>query len=454
MSARRDYEELLASDLLEVEKRAQQQANWLLAVTVVVIISIAELQEPRFQEPFRSFSLALSGTLVVWFVGSALLIRAGHYRPWFKYVNVVIQVSTVTFFLLASVRLMGAEFALSSSAPVLYVLVIGVSSLTLNPMLSLLAGGFAAGQFVGAYWFWLYPGLGGGLRASGANGWTGVAIKAVVFLAMGIGAMLMARKARALLEQVVVQVRAEESLRALEEDMQRAGEVQERLIPKRPTVAPPLTIEACYRPSREVGGDYFDVLQGPQGRCFLVMGDVSGKGYAAALTMASIQAVVRLSIERGGSLEDLAGTLNRSVSRSSVRGGFVSLAMMEVKPAEDCIRYINCGHNPPLVWDPSGQLHSLPPQVPVLGVVTGVEYQVRSVPFVPGALLFAYTDGLSELRDARGRELGAEALEALIRAHAGAPVSDLKRAVLAIVDRHLAGAAPGDDLSFVCLRRT
>ncbi len=454
MTAGKSYEGLLASDLLEVEKQAQQQANWLLAATVIVIISIAELQQPRFQEPFRSFALALSGILAVWFAGSALLIRAGHYRPWFKYVNVIVQVSTVTFFFMASVRLMGAEFALGSSAPVLYVLVIGISSLTLNPMLSLLAGGFAAGQFVGAYWFWLHPRLDGGLLSSGANGWTGVAIKAVVFLAMGIAAMLMARKVRVLLERVAVQVRAEESLRALEEDMQRAAEIQERLIPKRPTVPGPLTIEAYYRPSRQVGGDYFDVLEGSQGRCYLVVGDVSGKGYAAALTMAAIQAIVRMLIEREGSLEDLAGALDRSIGRASVRGGFVSLAMMEIRPAEDRIRYINCGHNPPLVCDPTGELRSLLPQVPVLGVVSGVEYPVHSVPFVPGATLFAYTDGLSELRDAQGRGLGEKALEELIGAHAGEGVADLKRAVLATVDRHLAGAAPGDDLTFVCLRRT
>jgi serine phosphatase RsbU (regulator of sigma subunit) len=446
--------DLLDLDLLELEKRSQQQASWLLAGTLVVLNLITEYQYADQHHTFRLFTLVLSAVLIFWFVGSAVLIRFGHYHHLFKYVNLVVQVSTVTFFLLTSARLMGVEYALSSVSPLFYVLIIGMSGLTLNPFLCLLAGGFAAGQFVGAYAFWLHGEVVSHYPDSLSLGWPSIVLKAVVFLAMGIAAMFMARRSRSLLEQVADQVRYEERLKFIDEDMGQAAEIQERLVQVDLSPRKGLEIETYYQPSQQVGGDYFDLIETPNGTYVLVVADVSGKGYAAALLMANIQSIVRLLVQQGADLVGIIQHLNGAVAKASARGRFVSLACVELDPNADVIRYINCGHNAPILIDGEGNFRALETQAPVLGVVADCLYQAETLPFTPNCLLFAYTDGLSELRNPEGKQLGEEGIKVVLESHYRDTASILKQSILRAIDDYLEHGSPGDDLSFICVRRS
>lgn len=439
--------EQLQQDLLRLEMRAEEQTGWLLAATILAVNLLVIQQAALPEAPVRAFIQLASATFLVWFAGTALLIRRGWYRAWFTYFNVVVQVSAVSFALLGAARLVGLDHPIMALLPLFYLLVVGLTALTLNPLLCLLAGGFAVGQYLGAYGWWLSD-------TTGVD-WTGVYLRALIILAMSLGALLIAYRARRLLEQLAGQVRAQERLRTLEWEMERAAEVQERLIPQQLPAPGFLDVESWYRPSGQVGGDFFDLVarSDGDGRWVLLVGDVAGKGYGAALTAAGIQSTARVLIERGASLEELLHTLNDMLHQVAVRGGFASLAAMELDARGETLRYANGGHNPPLLVRNGGEVVRLQAQGPVLGVLPQQRYPSEALPLAAGDLLFAYTDGLTELRSPDGSQWGEQRLIDLLRGSATANLRHLRERLLAVIDEHLQHGAPADDISFVCVRK-
>jgi len=441
-AVRRDLEQ----ELLLLEMRAQVQTGWLLVATIAIVNLVIVLRSALPEPSMRTFVQFSSAAFVVWFAATALAIRRGGYRPWFKYLNVVLQVSAVSFALLGAGTLADLEHPIIALLPLFYLLVVGLTALTLNPALCLLAGGFAVAQYVGAYAWWL--GVGQDID------WTGVYLRAVIILAMSLGALLIAYRARTLLEQVAGRVQADERLRMLEWEIARAAEVQERLIPS-PLPAPPfLEVESWYRPSRQVGGDYFDLVERAAGGWTLLVGDVAGKGYGAALTSAGIHSTARVLLQRGITMEELMRVLNEMLHQVAVRGGFASLAAMELDAEGDVLRYLNCGHNPPLLVRGDGEVLRLTAQAPVLGVVSEQRYQADNLPMRRGDLLFAYTDGLTELRAESGGQWGEKRLMELLREARGGSLQALRQRLLSVAEQHLQEGAPSDDISFVAVRKT
>ena len=453
-SNNQSYQELLSAELLKVEKQSQQLAGWLLVVTIIVMNVIAQLQHEGPYSDFLNFATSLSIGLVIWFAGTSILIAKGFYHYLFKYLNLILQVSTVTFFMLTAARLVDADFALSSTAPLLYLLVIGLSSLSLNPMLSLLAGGFAAGQFVGSYALWMQHDTLMPMLDSPREIWAQILLKAIIFIIMGVGAMLIARLSRKLLERMVSQVSYEEQIRFIEQDMQLAAEIQEKLIPIGKIPPTDFNIETFYSPARQVGGDYFDILPAVNGKCVVVIADVSGKGYSAALLMSNIQAIVKSIISQSDNLLQLVKVLNTSVCNTSVRGKFVTLVCMELDPMTNRIRYINCGHNPPVVISSQSRVEALDQAGPVLGVVPDFEYTVHEIDFPESSILLAYTDGLTELKNKDGIHLGLDRIIEVLHKLENLYPDIVKQLILALVFEHLSDADFTDDLSFVCVQKS
>ncbi len=453
----RSYQELLDAELFEVERRSQQQAGWFMALCVLVVYLVTVFQYEKLLPAYQSFVNAMTLVLLLWFVGNSLLIRYGYYHRLLKYINIIFQVSVVSFFLLVTARVMGVKFALSSVAPLFYVVVIGVSSLTLNPFLCLLTGGFAAGQFLGMYGLWLHQEIDYSagqefIREQSLFGWPSVILRAVIFLIMGIAAMFMARKARSLLETVVVQVRYEEQLNFVNQDIKQAAEVQEKLIPTGKPEFSGLDIESYYQPSRMVGGDYFDFIQRAPGVFLILIADVSGKGFSAAMLMSNIQAMVQVLAKQDMMLEELVTVLNQAVCRTSARGRFVSLVCMEFHPAQQRLRYINCGHNAPVLLHPHGGWEQLGADATILGVDADAEYRVREITFSKGDLIFAYTDGLSELRNADRQVFDEQRIVEVLGQACGHTAVEIKEVMLRQISQHLGTEQAGDDLSFLCVR--
>ncbi len=451
------YQDLLDAELFEVEKRSQMQAGWFMSICVVLIYILALFQAVDLAVSYQNFLHTIAIIMLIWFIGNSVVIHQGYYHRSLKYINIIFQVSMVSFFLLVTAKIMGVKFALSSVAPLFYVVVISVSSLTMNPFLCLLAGGFAAGQFLGVYVFWLqdkiHYTLGNEVAVEQSlYGWVSIVLRALIFMIMGTVAMYMARKARSLLETVVVQVRYEEQLNFVQQDIKQAAEIQEKLIPNSKPDFEMLEIESHYQPSKLVGGDYFDFIKRGNGDYFIVIADVSGKGFSAAMVMSNIQAIVQILTNQDISMTKIVEILNQSVCKTSAGGRFVTFACIEFSPTKNQLCYINCGHNAPFLIRSNGDKEMLVALTSVLGVKDDVTYTPRTLAFGKGDLLFAFTDGLSELKNANKEMFGEANIEKLLLREHSQPVQSIKEILLEKTQVHLGNELPGDDLSFICIK--
>ncbi len=454
---RKSYQAILGAELYKVEQDSQQQAAWFMAGSLLLIYIITLLQADAFQLEFREFIDTMVFVMMFWFVTNAMLIRLGYYHRSLKYVNIIFQVTMVSFFIVISERMMGVHFALSSVAPLYYVVVIGVSSLTMNPVLCLLAGGLVATQYLGMYVLWFHEALFvvgvEGVKASQALfGWASMIVRSIIFLIVGLVAMLMARKSRSLLEAVVTQLGYEEQLNFLERDISHAADVQDQLVPTQRPDFPRLEIESFYQPSKEVGGDYFDFIERTGHKKLVVIADVAGKGFSAAMLMSNIQAMTQVLAQQDISIETLASVVNQSVIKNSARGCFISIVYFEFYQDKEYFRYLNCGHNPPVLISQQG-IKILRANAPVLGVVENDTAIASKVEYKDGDLIFAYTDGLSELRNEQRELLGEENIQNTLHSIYELDALQIKKQMLLEVSEFQGSNAPTDDLSFVVIKR-
>jgi len=241
--------------------------------------------------------------------------------------------------------------------------------------------------------------------------------------------------------------------RELEQDLEMAAQIQRGLLPEPHVRLEGWEVHHRYQPAGMVSGDYCDVVQlANRGEFFFVLGDVSGKGVAAALLMAHLHATFRnlMAGERG--VHRLVERANRVFRESALAPYLATLVCGHAEPS-GTIEICNAGHCPPLVVSRGGVSAVEPTGLPV-GAFAGVRYGSRSVRLVAGDSLVVYTDGLSEGRDRSGEEYGAQRVAQVLGAHAGASPDALAEATLADLSRHLAGNPRGDDLTLMVVRRT
>ena len=220
----------------------------------------------------------------------------------------------------------------------------------------------------------------------------------------------------ALAEQIAERLEAE---RRAAHEMDLARQVQGRLLPSETIPLATLEYAGCCVQARAVGGDYFDFLELGPTRVGLVLADISGKGFPAALLMANLQASLRS--RSAEDFQDLAGQLrsvNQLLYRSSEPNRFATLFVGVYDDSTRRLRYANCGHNPPLVVRAGGSLERLLPTAPVLGlIVEEWECTTAHVDLGSGDLLTVYSDGVTEAFSADGEEFGEDRLTEILRRH-------------------------------------
>jgi sigma-B regulation protein RsbU (phosphoserine phosphatase) len=239
----------------------------------------------------------------------------------------------------------------------------------------------------------------------------------------------------------------------LKRELEIAQEVQEHLFPQRlPHI---LGLDYCgrCRPAREVGGDYYDFLELPEGRLGIAIGDVSGKGIGAALMMASLEASLRGQASVGHDLAELMKRVNSLVYEASSANRYATLFYAEYDPRNRQLSYVNAGHNPPFVLRKAatGQVLRLETGGPVIGLIQQ-RYQQESFPLVPGDLVVLFTDGISESMNVREEEWGEDRLIELAKTCHGLPASEVMARILSAAEAFAAGASQHDDMTLVVLR--
>jgi len=233
-------------------------------------------------------------------------------------------------------------------------------------------------------------------------------------------------------------------------EMEIAREVQARLFPQ---MMPPLqTLDysgACIQ-ARVVGGDYYDFLDLGPGRLGMVLADISGKGIAAALLMANLQANLRS--QYAVALEDLHKLLqsvNRLFYENTPEERFATLFFADYDDASRRLRYANCGHNPPLLIRAGGVVERLGATATVLGMFPEWQCEIQEVLLHPGDTLVLYTDGVTEAPDAYGEEFGENRLVDILQAERSLPVGALLAHIQEVVRQFGGQGQQADDLTLI-----
>ncbi len=245
-----------------------------------------------------------------------------------------------------------------------------------------------------------------------------------------------------------------ESLRraALEEELSLARQIQFRYLP---TAFPRLEnfeVFGMNQPSKQVGGDYFDVVEGEDG--FLTaIADVSGKGVPAALVMSMMQASLRTQAEEGRPVSEILARINRLMLKRGETGMFATCFLGRLDQRTLDFVYSNAGHNPPILLRADGRLEFLHHGGLLLGVFDDARLEEGHVQLMPGDRLVLYTDGVTEARSPAGDFYGEDRLSDLLR---GLDPDLSAEAIAAVVRESVGSFAESedfeDDMTLVVVR--
>ena len=213
----------------------------------------------------------------------------------------------------------------------------------------------------------------------------------------------------------------------MKRDLEIAREIQQWLVPDKPPAIAGIDIAFATRPQNTVAGDYYDAFLRPASAgdalsypLLVVVADVAGKSVPAALLMATFQASLRALSATPSSLEEIVVGLDRYARAHSLGGQrFTTAFIAEIDPATRAMRYVNAGHNAPVVRRASGQIERLEAGGPPLGLPLFTENEIAyvsgSAQLQPGDLLFIFTDGVAEAVSESGDEYGEPRLIACLQ---------------------------------------
>jgi serine phosphatase RsbU (regulator of sigma subunit)/catechol 2,3-dioxygenase-like lactoylglutathione lyase family enzyme len=240
-----------------------------------------------------------------------------------------------------------------------------------------------------------------------------------------------------------------EAERRAAQELEIAKQVQARLFPQ--TLPPLRTLEyagICHQ-ARQVGGDYYDFLELGSERLGLVIGDISGKGIAAALLMANLQANLRsqcaIALDQP---QRLLQSVNQLFCENTTDGAFATLFFAEYDDAARHLRYANCGHLSALLLRRDNTLDRLESTATVLGVFKKWDCAIEESQLFPGDTLALYTDGITESFSDAGEEFGENRLVEAMRRHSGLSSSALLTAVVEEV-RQFSPREQHDDITLI-----
>ncbi len=199
-------------------------------------------------------------------------------------------------------------------------------------------------------------------------------------------------------------------------ELEIARRLQRRLLPDQPPSIPGYDIAADNIPAREVGGDFFDFIPMTEDRWGFVIADVSGKGITAAIFMGLSRTIVRATMTRTLDISSSLQQANDLICRDSTSGMFVTLFYAVPIPEERKLRYVNAGHNPPLLLRKgSDEMVALRGKGIALGVKQNIRLEENVIDIGPGDTLVLYTDGVTEAVNEKGEAFGEERLKLAIR---------------------------------------
>lgn len=230
-----------------------------------------------------------------------------------------------------------------------------------------------------------------------------------------------------------------------------AGEVQQRMFPKEPPRMERLDIGALYRPTYNVGGDFYDLIPLPEGNLGIGIADVSGKGVPASLLMASLRSALRVYAYFTYDVDEIMAGLNRHMCRDTTVGEFVTAFYGVITPDGRRLTYCNAGHDPPMLLR-NGRISRLETGGTILGVECTARFDRGLIDLQPGDVLLLYTDGVVEAMNFADEAFGRKRLKESFRKHADQPAERIVKNINWDLRRFRGLADRTDDVTLVAIK--
>jgi sigma-B regulation protein RsbU (phosphoserine phosphatase) len=239
----------------------------------------------------------------------------------------------------------------------------------------------------------------------------------------------------------------------MERELELATEIQQRFQPSAPPKIEGYEFQGISFSCYEIGGDYYDFIQQSDGKMLIALGDVSGKGTAAALLMSSVHAAMHAQVSAGSRLPQIISSVNQYLAENTPANRFVTLFAAELDPPTGKLRYINAGHNPPLVGRLGGGIEQLASGGFPLGILPAAEFEVGETQLAAGEVVVIYSDGVSEANNLNEEEFGMDRLSEVVRRNLAASAAGIRDKVESALSAFTQTAPANDDITLVIVKR-
>ena len=241
----------------------------------------------------------------------------------------------------------------------------------------------------------------------------------------------------------------------IEKELEIAGSIQRRLLPKELPRIQGYDVDAIARPSRLVGGDYYDFLPLEDGRLALVLADVSGKGVPASLLVSTLHASLHAYVHKQPYLCRLAADVNSILFEHTEAERYITSFMGILDPRSGTLTYVNAGHCFPFfVKSVDSSIVPLSATGLPLGMFEGMTYECGSISMAPQDVLVIYTDGVTEAMNRSFEEYGEDRFRRIMLKSRHQNAGPFLGTVVADVEQFVAGEQQSDDLTMIVLKRT
>ena len=238
-----------------------------------------------------------------------------------------------------------------------------------------------------------------------------------------------------------------------EQELRVARGIQQALLPKEVPALEGWNVTAFYRPAKEVGGDFYDFFELPDGRLGLVVGDATGHGIPAALVMATARSMLRAVAQASASPGDVLGRANDPLVMDIPPNMFVTCLYAVLDPGSGHLSYANAGHDLPYRRHLSGDVEELMARGMPLGLMPGMGYEEKEIVLGKGESVLFYSDGLVEAHDPQREMFGFPRLRELVAEH-----GEQETLVDSLLDDLYSFTGEGweqeDDITLLTLRRS
>lgn len=239
----------------------------------------------------------------------------------------------------------------------------------------------------------------------------------------------------------------------MEKELSLASQIQRDFLPKEMPKSESYEIVGSNVPCYQVGGDYYDFIDIDPERIGISIADVSGKGVSASLLMASLRAALQSEVHSEYDIERMVKKLNDFVHRSSGTNKFITFFFSELNKKTSELKYINAGHNPPLIVDKKGNVRRLESSGFCLGMFPNIDYKVEKLKLSVGDTALLFTDGITESRNKDNKEFEDKRLVQILKKNTKIGAQDLMDKINQELEKFTRGTEQMDDQTIVVIKR-